>query len=114
MLGERAAQHKGSILASHPTAPGSIPSLSKKIKGKIIHAAEVNQRRCLEESEQWLVNGDRTHLVMASGKPVLQKEESSEYEQSKSVETKWESLRLLTLRGVCIFSQYFENSCSLL
>ena len=27
----------------------------------------------LEESGQWLENVDRTHLVMASGKPELQK-----------------------------------------
>ena len=28
---------------------------------------------CLEESGQWLENVDQTHLVMASGKLVLQK-----------------------------------------
>ena len=33
----------------------------------------VNQRRCLEESGQRLENVDRTHLVLASGKLVLQK-----------------------------------------
>ena len=41
--------------------------------GKIIDVAEVNQRPWLEESGQGLENGDRTHLVLASGKPVLQK-----------------------------------------
>ena len=39
--------------------------------GKIIDIAEVNQWRWLEESGQWLENVDRTHLVLASGKPVL-------------------------------------------
>ena len=34
---------------------------------------EVNQQRWLEESRQWLENVDRTHLVLASDKPVLQK-----------------------------------------
>ena len=39
---------------------------------KIIYVAEVNQRCWLEESGQWLENVDQTHLVLASGKPVLQ------------------------------------------
>ena len=34
---------------------------------------EVNQRHLLEENGQWLENVDRTHLFLASGKPVLQK-----------------------------------------
>ena len=42
-------------------------------RGKIINVAVVNQRRWLEESGQWLENVYRTHLVLASGKPVLQK-----------------------------------------
>ena len=50
-------------LASHPAAPGSIPSVA---------VAEVNQWRWLEESGQWLENVDRTHLGLASGKLVLQ------------------------------------------
>ena len=37
----------------------------------------VNQRRCLEESGQRLENVDRTHLVLASGKLVLQKKISA-------------------------------------
>ena len=41
--------------------------------GKIINLAEVNQQCWLEESGQWLENVDQTHLVLASGKPVLQK-----------------------------------------
>ena len=45
----------------------------KNFRGKFIAVAEVNQRRWLEESGQWLENVDRTHLVLASGKPVLQK-----------------------------------------
>ena len=41
--------------------------------GNIIDVAEVNQLHWLEESRQWLENVDQTHLVLASGKPVLQK-----------------------------------------
>ena len=37
-------------------------------RGEIIDAAEVNQRRWLEESGQSLENVDRTHLYLASGK----------------------------------------------
>ena len=40
-----AAQHRGSGLASHPAAPGSIPRIPE-----IIDIAEVNQRCWLEES----------------------------------------------------------------
>ena len=40
---------------------------------------EVDQQRWLEESGQWLENVDRTHLVLASGKPVLQKKISQCY-----------------------------------
>ena len=55
-------------------APGSIPSAPKKIsKEKIIDVAEVYQRRCFEESGKWLENVDQDHLVLASGKQVLQK-----------------------------------------
>ena len=39
----------------------------------MIDVAEVNQWRWLEESGQWLENVDRTHLVLAIGKPELQK-----------------------------------------
>ena len=49
------------ILASHPAAPGSIPSVPEFFSGEIIDVAEVNQQ-C------WLA-ADRTHLVLASGKP---------------------------------------------
>ena len=40
---------------------------------KFVAATEVNQQRCLEESGQWLENVDCTHLVLASGKLVLQR-----------------------------------------
>ena len=40
---------------------------------------QVNQRRCLEESGQRLENVDRTHLVLARGKLVLQKNYKSIY-----------------------------------
>ena len=49
-----------------PSGPGLI---KKKLRGIIIDVADFNQ----EESGQWLENVDRTHLILASGKPVLQK-----------------------------------------
>ena len=53
---------------------GSIPSFPQKIsEEKIVNIAEVNQRRRLEESETWLENVDRTHLILACVKLVLQK-----------------------------------------
>ena len=57
-------------------APGSVPSVPKTYR-KSIDVAEFNQWRWLEEREQWLENVDRTHLVLASGKPVQQKRMSS-------------------------------------
>ena len=39
----------------------------------IVNVAEVNQWPCLEESGQWLENVDQTHLILTSGKLVLQK-----------------------------------------
>ena len=67
-------KHSTKVLASHPTAPGLIPSVpTKKFRGKIINVAEVNQRRWLEESGQWQENVDQTHLVLVSGKPAQQK-----------------------------------------
>ena len=39
----------------------------------MIAVAEVNQRRWLEESGEWLENVDPTHLALTSGKPVSQK-----------------------------------------
>ena len=62
------------ILASGPSFPGSIPSIPEKIsEDKIVDVAEFNQWRCLEESQQGLEIFDRTYLVLASGKLVLQK-----------------------------------------
>ena len=55
-------------------APGSIPSIAKKIsEEQIINQAEDFQLQWLEESRQCLVNVDQTHLELASCKPVLQK-----------------------------------------
>ena len=46
----------------------SVLCVPKKIsEEKIVDVAEVNQRRWLEESGQWLENVDQTHLVLASG-----------------------------------------------
>ena len=49
---------------------GSIPSISEEI---IVDVAEVDQRCCLDESEQGLENVDQTYPVLASSKLVLQK-----------------------------------------
>ena len=62
------AYHRGNIIASH-TAPGLILSVPD-----IVDVAEVNQQRWLEKSGQWLENADQTFLVLASDKPVVQKE----------------------------------------
>ena len=62
------------ILASRPSCPCFESMCSQKnFRAKIVDVAEVNQWRCLEESGKWLENVDRTHLVLASGKLVLQK-----------------------------------------
>ena len=60
-------------MLSDPAAPGSIPSFTKIIFEEIFDVAEVYQWRCLEERGEWLKNVDLTHLVLASGKLVLQK-----------------------------------------
>ena len=63
-----------SILALGPSCPRFDSQYSQKMfQGKIVDVAELNQRRGLEESGQWLEYVDRTHLVLASGKQVLQK-----------------------------------------
>ena len=49
----------------------SVPEISSE--ENIVNVADVNQRRCLRESGQWLENVEQTHLVLASGKLVLQK-----------------------------------------
>ena len=51
----------------------------KNSKQKNVHVAEVNQWHCLEESRQWLENAHPTHLVVASGKLVQQKEKKNEH-----------------------------------
>ena len=58
-----------SILASESSCPG----FDSEHYQKIVDVAKVNLRRCFEKSGQWLENVDRTHLVLASGKTVLQK-----------------------------------------
>ena len=63
-----------SKLASGPSCTRFDSQHSQKnFRGKIIDVAEVNQRRWLEESGQWHENVDRTHLDLASDKPVSQK-----------------------------------------
>ena len=62
------------FLLPDPADPGSITSTPEKLpEEKIIHVAEVNLRRCLEKSGQWLENVYQTHLLLASGKMVQQK-----------------------------------------
>ena len=57
-----------------PSSPGFNSHRSQIFcRGKVIDVAEVNQWHWLEESGQWLENVDRTHLVLAGGKSVLQK-----------------------------------------
>ena len=50
-----------------PAAPGSILGIPKNFK---LDIAEIYSGHCLE---QWLDNVNQTHLVLASGKLVLQK-----------------------------------------
>ena len=64
-----------SMLTSGPNCPGFDHQLSPKIsEEKLGNVAEVNQPHCIEESEQWLENVDQTHLELACGKLVPQKE----------------------------------------
>ena len=51
--------------------PAALGSISNVLE--IVDVAEVNQQFCSEESGQRLENVDRTHLVLASSKLVLQK-----------------------------------------
>ena len=60
-------------LLADPSAPDLIPSVPKNISDEqIVDVAEINQRLNVRESQQWLENVDQTHLVLASGKLVLQ------------------------------------------
>ena len=62
-----------SILASRLGCLEFNSKSSPNFRAKIVSVAEFNQWRCLEESGQWLENVNRTHLVLACGKIVLQK-----------------------------------------
>ena len=61
-----------SILASGPSRPRFESQLSA-FSEEIFLDAEVSLLCWLEESGQWRENVDRTHFVLASVKPVLQK-----------------------------------------
>ena len=62
------------ILAYGPSCPWFNSQHSQTFwEEKIINVAEVNQRRWLEKSGQWLKNVDWTYLALASGKPVPKK-----------------------------------------
>ena len=64
-----------SILAFGPSCPWFNSQHSpKNSKEKIDNIDQVHQWHYLEESRPWLENVDRTHLVMASDKLVLQKD----------------------------------------
>ena len=72
-----------SYLLPDPAATSLIPSIPDIFsEEKIVDVAEAYQRRCLEESGQWLENVDQTHLVVASGKPVLQKRRNLKVEST--------------------------------
>ena len=60
-----------SILSSGPSCPGLDSQRSRNFF--LRNVAGVNQRRCLEEIEEWLENVDCAHLVLASGKLVIKK-----------------------------------------
>ena len=63
-----------SILATRHSCPGfDSQHPPKNFRGKIVDVAEVYQQRWLEESWQLLGNVEPTHLVVDSGKLVLQK-----------------------------------------
>ena len=65
---------KVSIIASRHSSPGFDYQCSKKnSEEKIVDVAEANQWCCLEQSGQWFKNVVWTHIVLASGKLVLQK-----------------------------------------
>ena len=62
------------ILASGSSCLGSIFKIPEFFSVKKINdVAQDDQLRWVEESGQWLENFDRTHLVLASCKPVLHK-----------------------------------------
>ena len=56
-----------------PAASGLTPSVPESVSDDKFVDVEVNQQLCLEESGHWLENVDQNHLVLASGKPELQK-----------------------------------------
>ena len=52
------------MLASGPSCPRFDAQHSQKIsEEKVVDVAEVNQLHCLEQSDQWLENGDRTNAI---------------------------------------------------
>ena len=64
-----AVLHRGSILASHAAALGSIPGLPKSL----FPCCWDLSTELVRESGHKLENVDKTHLVLACGKPELQK-----------------------------------------
>ena len=57
----------------------SLKNSTETSLGLLYGVAEINQRRWLEESGHWLENVDQTHLVLASGKTVLQKKSGEHF-----------------------------------
>ena len=71
--GSRIAQWLAYLLPDIAALGSILSGPPKNSEENIVNVAEVNERRWLEESGQWLENVDQAHLVLASGKPVLQK-----------------------------------------
>ena len=63
-------EHRGSILASHPAALGSIPGIPENFSLEFFYVA-VGFSDGAPQSDQRLENVNQTHLVLASG--TLQK-----------------------------------------
>ena len=74
-----------SVLASGPSCP-------RFVSQKIFQTKKLLRLLRVKESGQWLKNVDRTHLVLASGKLVLQKERvwSPGPAQSKHYKLDWQ------------------------
>ena len=93
------------MLASGPSCPRFDAQHSQKIsEEKVVDVAEVNQLHCLEQSDQWLENGDRTNLVLDCGKLVLQKNKANDpgADPSDGLKIRWPDN--------CVETQ-FELSC---
>ena len=72
-LGFGRGQHSTLFSSGRPRCPGFDSLGSQKFsEEKIFKVAVVNQWYWLDESGQWLENVERSHVVLVSGKLVLQ------------------------------------------